>query len=376
MLWLSVISLILWGYFFVARGRFWLANQRLPENNSSDSHHSKNWPDVVVIIPARNEASTVGITVRSLFAQKYPGKIRIIVVDDNSKDGTAKAAGDDPRLTVIAGAPLKPGWTGKTWALQQGIVAAGNPQYLLLSDADIEHSPSNVRQLVVKAQTDDLALVSLMVRLHCKSFWEKLLIPAFVYFFQKLYPFPWVNNPHCKIAAAAGGCMLIRNKTLQSVGGLQEIRDKIIDDCALSALLKAHSAIWLGLTRNVCSLRSYNTLSAIWRMVTRSAFVQLRYSSILLLGTVMGMSIVYLLPPLALVFGSMLTSMLAGSAWILMSVSFLPTIRLYDLPIWFALFLPIAGLFYLLMTLHSAFQHWVGQGALWKGRVYTNRSDC
>jgi len=279
---------------------------------------------------------------------------------------------------VIDGQPLPAGWTGKLWAVSQGIDAAAEiapeARYLLLTDADIEHDPDSLRPLVAKAEANSLHLVSLMAKLRCKSRWEQLLIPAFVFFFQKLYPFPRVNNPRSGMAAAAGGCMLLRRDTLAAAGGIAAIRDRVIDDCALAALIKPLGPIWLGLTDRVHSLRAYPRLDDVWNMVARTAFVQLRHSALLLLGTVVGMALLYLVPPLAgiggLLAGERLIGNLGLAAWLLMTVAFGPTLKLYRLSMMEGFTLPYAALLYTLMTIDSARRHWRGEGGGWKGRTY------
>jgi len=330
---------------------------------------------VTAVIPARNEAATIGRTVGSLLAQDYPGELSVIVVDDNSDDGTAEAAGSDPRLRVIPGAPLADGWTGKLWAVSQGVREAGTaPDYLLLTDADIEHDPGNLKRLVYKAETDGRHLVSLMVKLRCESFWERLLIPAFVFFFQKLYPFPAVNDPNSRIAAAAGGCMLVRRETLEAAGGIDAIRSAVIDDCALARLIKKRGSIWLGLATRTRSLRAYDGLVEIWDMVARTAYVQLRHSPLALVGTLAGMAVIYLVPPLAFAVGTALRQGPLASAgmiaWLLMALAYAPTLALYGRFVAWALVLPVSAGLYTLMTLSSAMRHWRGRGAGWKGRHY------
>ncbi|CCQ73407.1 glycosyltransferase [Magnetospira sp. QH-2] len=371
---LALISLTIWIYLVAFRGRFWACDQMLPLVIGELS----DWPAVTAVIPARDEAETIGESLKSLLEQDYPGDLTVILIDDNSRDETGKvaraAAGDDPRLHILSGQPLPVGWVGKMWAMFQGVEAAGRispgAEYLLLTDADIRHGQGGVRRLVVKAETEKRDLVSLMVRLRCESFWEKLLVPAFVYFFQKLYPFPWVNNPGRAEAGAAGGCMLVRTEALAASGGIVAIRDRVIDDVALGKRLKAEGSIWLGLTKSVDSLRPYDGLSQIWRMVARTAFVQLEHSGLMLIGTVMGMALIYLLPPLGFLFGDLWVAAPAGAAWLLMTFSYGPTLRLYGLSPLRGLLLPVAALFYTLMTLDSARRHWMGRGGAWKGRHY------
>lgn len=375
---ISGLSLLIWLVLAFFRGGFWRADQRLDPAVDLDLEH---WPSVVAVIPARNEAETIGVTVTSLLRQTYRGQIRVIVVDDNSDDATAKAAGTDKDLHVIHGAALAEGWTGKLWAVNQGVQAideiAPDADYVLLTDADIAHDPDNLRQLVCKAITDNCHLVSLMVALRCVGFWEKLLIPAFVFFFQKLYPFPLVNNPAHPMAAAAGGCMLVRLQTLRQTGGIAPIRDRLIDDCALAAQIKRQGPIWLGLSTQTRSLRAYGKLSEIWLMVARTAFVQLDHSLCNLLGTIVAMVLIYLLPPVLLVYGlavhNPLLWLTAGGSCLLMGGLYRPTLMAYQMSLFRALTLPLAGLMYALMTLSSAARHWRGQGGAWKGRSYAKK---
>jgi hopene-associated glycosyltransferase HpnB len=370
-------------------------DQRFPEQTASPLNadalaraaDSTPLPVICAIIPARNEADVLPMTVRSLLRQTYAGKFQIILVDDQSTDGTAEVArqtaaalGRSSALTVINAEPLPAGWTGKLWAMEQGVryikTLETLPDYVLFTDADIAHDSGNLNRLVTKAQQDDLDLVSLMVLLRCQSVWEKFLIPAFVFFFQKLYPFPWVNNPKSRVAAAAGGCILIRLTVLEQIGGLQILRQALIDDCSLAIAVKKHGngKIWLGLTQTTLSLRPYDSLKTIWDMVARTAYTQLGYSPLLLGGTVFGMALVYLVSPIAAIVGlGTMNWILCGMGllgWGLMTIAYLPTIRLYQLaPLW-AICLPAIALLYNLMTIDSALRHWRGQGGAWKGRVY------
>lgn len=356
------------------RGGFWRADQMLP----AAPPELAVWPKVVAVIPARNEAATIGATVGSLLAGDYPGDFAVIVVDDMSDDGTAEATGRDARLTVIHSQPLQAGWTGKLWAMKQGLDAAdaghADAAYVLFTDADIEHDAESLRRLVGKAERDGLDLVSLMARLRCDGFWERLLIPAFVFFFQKLYPFPWVNDRARTTAAAAGGCMLVRRSALRAIGGVETIRDRLIDDCALAARVKRQGAIWLGFAAGVKSLRRYDTLGDVWNMVARTAFEQLGNSSLALIGTVAALAVVYLAPPLAAVgvLGGGWPGVAAGLAvwWGMMPLAFAPTLRLYGLPAAWGLTLPLAALLYMVMTVSSAIRTWRGRGGAWKGRHY------
>ncbi len=380
-LWLSLalLSLLIWMILLVGWGQFWRCDQRLPTTSRMDV---KIWPSVCAVIPARDEASMLPKTLRSLLRQNYPGRFQIILVDDQSSDGTADVArqtavelGKSDRLRILSGQPLPAGWSGKLWAVEQGIQAAQAPDYLLLTDADIIHAPNNLQQLVSHASAEKLDLVSLMVLLRCTSFWERFLIPAFVFFFRKLYPFSWVNDPSRKTAAAAGGCILVKRQTLAAAGGIEIVRQALIDDCALGAAIKnSGGRIWLGLSETTRSLRPYPSLGTIWTMVARTAFTQLGYSPLLLVGALVGMVLVYLVPPVAAIAGALLgnwpVAIIGLVTWLLMSLAYWPTVRLYRLsPLW-AYSLPAIALLYNLMTIDSAFRHWRGQGGAWKGRVY------
>ena len=373
MLVLAGLSLAVWVVLLFFRSRFWLADQRL-----EGAGDLTTWPDVAAIIPARNEAETIAKVISSLLNQDYPGEVRVIVVDDNSDDGTVSATGASEHLRVISGKSLEPGWSGKLWAISQGIesiddVLSGSA-YVLLTDADIVHDPDNLKRLIFKAESEGRQLVSLMVKLRCESFWERRLIPAFVFFFQKLYPFPAVNDPARPTAAAAGGCMLVHRDTLEDVGGIAAIRGELIDDCALARLIKAHGSIWLGLAPRTRSLRTYNSLSEIWDMVARTAFMQLNHSVSELLSTIMGMVVIYLIPPAAVISGMMMGGeyiMAMGSvAWGFMVVAYAPTLALYGFSPLRAFALPLVAGAYSLMTISSALRHWRGRGVAWKGRQY------
>lgn len=380
--WAAAVSCAAWVWLLLFRGNFWRADQRI-DPNATYSPPDDQWPVVAVVIPARNEAEGIGHAVTSLLGQDYPGAMNVFVVDDNSDDGTAEtaraAAGEhQDRLTIIAGAPLDAGWTGKLWAVSQGIARAQadlpGAEFLLLTDGDIAHGPDNLSQLVTKAKTENLALTSLMVKLRCDTRWERLLIPAFVFFFQKLYPFAWINNPTHKMAGAAGGCMLVRREALEAAGGIERIRDRVIDDCALAEALKPQGPIWLGLTEETHSLRRYDRLDGIWDMVTRTAFVQLDHSLLALCGAVAGMVLLYALPPVVAVGGLWAGNVsLAGAglgAWALMVLAAGPTLRLYGQSPLRGLLLPVAAVLYTLMTADSARRHYLGRGGAWKGRSY------
>jgi hopene-associated glycosyltransferase HpnB len=365
------LALASWIYLLLARGGFWLARER---DDRDEAAPPSAWPSVVAVVPARNEADVIARSLGSLLAQDYPGDVQVILVDDNSDDGTAQAARrleGAGRLTVLSGAPLERGWTGKLWAQSQGVALAARtaPDYLWLTDADIAHDPQTLRRLVARAQARGLALTSLMVRLTTESWAERLMIPAFVFFFAMLYPFAWVNDAKRSTAAAAGGCMLVRRETLEAAGGLAAIRGRIIDDCALGALIKRQGPIWLGLTSRSVSLRPYASLGEIGRMISRSAYAQLSFSPWLLAGTVAGMTIVYLAAPLATAFAQGLGQWTGLAAWLAMAGAFQPMLRLYGLsPLW-GLALPLVGLIYTLFTIASAVETWRGRGGMWKGRA-------
>jgi hopene-associated glycosyltransferase HpnB len=373
---LAFVGLAIWLYLVTARGGFWLCSQRDDWNSTPPAI----WPRVAAVIPARNEALGVGECVASLLRQDYPGEWAVILVDDDSTDGTASiamraaaAVDQQARFRVVAGQPLPTGWTGKLWAVKQGIevaqAGAVSPDYLLLTDADIVYEPRVLKALVTHAASKKVVLTSLMVKLRCESLAERGLIPAFIFFFQMLYPFAWVNRPDRATAAAAGGCMLVHADSLRQAGGIDAIRGALIDDCALASILKARGPIWLGLTERVRSIRPYPDVEEIRRMVARSAYAQLHYSPLLLAGTVLGMALTYLAPPVLALFASGTAQIFGAAAWVLMAVAFQPTLRLYRLsPLW-GLALPAIALCYMLFTLDSALQFTRGKGGRWKGRI-------
>ena len=380
---IAVIPLGIWLYLLLARGGFWRARER----DDADLPASRAvWPAVVAVIPARDEAANVGAAIGSLLRQDYSGAFSIVLVDDDSRDGTAQAARQaaqaaqaDQRLMVMRAQPLPKGWTGKLWAMKLGIEAASHvpqpPDYLLLTDADIVYSPDALRRLVARAQAGNFALTSLMVKLRCESFAERALIPAFVFFFALLYPFAWVNRADGATAAAAGGCMLVRPDALRQAGGIEAIRGALIDDCALAQALKPHGPIWLGLTHHVRSIRPYPRLGDIGRMVSRSAYAQLGYSPLLLAGTLAGLALTYLAPPMLALFASGMAQALGALTWVLMALSFQPVLRFYRRsPLW-GLALPAIALVYMAFTLDSAYQHVRGRGGSWKGRVQAKVSE-
>lgn len=371
---IAATSVAVWLYLIAARGSFWLSAER-----DGSGPTPAAWPDVIAVVPARNEAEGVGDTVGSLLRQNYPGKFSVVLVDDQSTDGTAdvarRTAGDDAeRLTVISGKPLPAGWTGKLWAMKQGVDEANAraPKYLLFTDADIVYEADALARLVSEAEAKSLVLNSLMVKLRCESFAERMLIPAFIFFFQMLYPFAWANRPAAPTAAAAGGCMLARRDALRAADGIEGIRGALIDDCALAASMKRQGPIRLSLTDRVRSIRGYPDFQDIRRMVARSAYAQLRYSPLLLAGMVIGMALTYLAPVAFTLFGHGVAQIAGLLAWVLMAVAFQPTLRFYRLsPLW-GLALPAIALVYLAFTLDSAYQHALGRGGMWKGRAQAN----
>jgi hopene-associated glycosyltransferase HpnB len=375
---IAFLALAAWLYLVVARGGFWLCLER----EDGEAPPPAVWPAVIAVVPARNEAACMAESIGSLLAQDYPGAFEVILVDDDSTDGTADiarqaaATAADVRLRVIAGRPLPSGWTGKLWAVKQGTDAAAaspsSPEYLLLTDADIVYAPDTLRRLVAKADRNGLVLTSLMAKLRCDSPAERALIPAFIFFFQMLYPFAWVNRPSNPTAAAAGGCMLVRAEALRRAGGIDAIRTALIDDCALARVMKMQGPIWLGLTERVRSIRAYPLLDDIRQMVARSAYAQLRYSPVLLAATVLGLALVYLAPPLLALLAGGVAAWLGLAAWALMALAVQPTLRFYRVsPLWGPA-LPAIAFLYMLFTLDSAWASARGRGGLWKGRVHAS----
>ncbi|MFF3177678.1 glycosyltransferase [Streptomyces sp. NPDC057900] len=376
--WIAVGSLAAWVWLLLGQGFFWRTDQRLP-----DSTEPADWPSVAIVVPARDEADMLPMSLPSLMAQDYPGPAEIFLVDDCSEDGTGDLAralavrhGGLPVTVVSPGEPA-PGWTGKLWAVRHGMALARtrDPDYLLLTDADIAHEPDSLRELVAAAESGGVDLVSQMARLRVQSTWERLVVPAFVYFFSQLYPFRWVNRAGARTAAAAGGCVLLRTEAAVRAGVPESIRQAVIDDVSLArAVRDSGGRIWLGLADRVDSVRPYPCLADLWRMISRSAYAQLRHNPLLLLGTVLGLALVYLAPPVTLVAGLLAPNSLAawtgGVAWVVMAGTYMPMLGYYRQSLWLAPLLPFTALLYLLMTVDSAVQHYRGRGAAWKGRTY------
>lgn len=398
----ALVAVLAWVYLLAGHGGFWRTDQRLPSGDPG--WRPERWPSVVAVVPARDEAAILPLTLPSLLAQEYPGEFAVLLVDDGSTDGTgavaaglggdgaggAGAAGRAPVRVVPAGPPPA-GWAGKVHAMATGLAAAGESDYVLFTDADIGYAPGTLTALVRAAAAGDRALVSQMALLRADTGWERLIVPAFVYFFAQLYPFRWVNRPGSRTAAAAGGCMLVRRATLAAAGGLAPIAGARIDDVALGRLLKRpplRANCWLGFSTEVRSHRPYPRLAGLWDMIARSAYVQLRYSPVLLGLTLLGLLWLYAVPPVAALAGlAGLAGLAAGAAgagsaaaagwcaaaglagWLLMSVSFLPVLRLYRLGGWRAPWLPAIALLYAAMTADSARRYYAGRGGEWKGRT-------
>jgi hopene-associated glycosyltransferase HpnB len=368
---LGVVCLAIWTYLLLGRGGFWRMGER---DDRDEAAPPARWPSVAAVVPARNEADVIARSIGSLAAQDYPGDFRIILVDDHSEDGTAEAAaGLGERVEILRGAPLPPGWTGKLWAMKQGAERAATldpaPDYILFTDADIAHTPENLARLTARAERGQLVLTSLMAKLTVETPAERMLIPAFVFFFAMLYPFSQANDPKRSLAAAAGGCMLVRRDALEAAGGVAAIRGEIIDDCALARLMKRQGPIWLGLTERAQSLRPYQSANAIARMVARSAYAQLGFSPWLLAATVLGMLLVYVTPPALTVFAHGPAVVMGFAAWAMMIIAFQPILKFYRRPAIWGLNLPLIGALYTMYTLQSAWDVWRGRGGMWKGRA-------
>ncbi|MDQ0935497.1 hopene-associated glycosyltransferase HpnB [Streptomyces turgidiscabies] len=377
--WIAAGSLAAWLWLLLCQGFFWRTDIRLPAYDREPD----SWPSVCVVVPARDEAAVLPLSLPSLLAQDYPGRAEVFLVDDGSSDGTGELARDLARrhggLPLTVDSPGEPpaGWTGKLWAVRHGIglARARGPEYLLLTDADIAHAPDSLRELVAAARGGGFDAVSLMARLRVESVWERLVVPAFVYFFAQLYPFRRIARKGTRTAAAAGGCVLLRAETADRARIPDAIRHAVIDDVALARAVKGGGGhIWLGLAERVDSVRPYPRLHDLWRMVSRSAYAQLRHSPPLLLGTVLGLTLVYLVPPFALLAGLATgtppAAVCGGLAWLVMAGTYAPMLRYYGQRLWLAPLLPFTAFLYLLMTVDSAVQHYRGRGAAWKGRTY------
>jgi hopene-associated glycosyltransferase HpnB len=385
-----VVSAAAWAYLLAAHGGYWLTGQRLPPA-AEPGRWPDEWPSVVAVVPARNEADMLPVTLPALLGQDYPGEFRVVLVDDGSGDDTAAIAvglggkslrDGGAQLAVVAGQPRPHGWAGKVWAMSQGAAAAEDTDYVLFTDADISWAPGALRELVAAAERDDRSLLSQMALLRAQTAWERVVVPAFVYFFAQLYPFRRVNDPASRTAAGAGGCMLIRKPALDKAGGLEPISGALIDDVALATLLKGDGdRCWLGLTTRVTSVRPYPRLADLWHMIARSAYTQLRYSPALLAGTIAGLLLLYAAPPAGAIAGLAATAAggagpaaaiagLAGLAgWALMTVSYVPMLRLYRLSVLRAPTLPLIAVLYAMMTADSARRHYSGRAVSWRGRA-------
>ncbi|MET9385609.1 glycosyltransferase [Streptomyces sp. NPDC002928] len=388
--WTAAASLAAWLWLLLFQGFFWRTDIRLPPREDPQA-----WPSVCVVVPARDEAAVLSASLPSLLAQDYPGRAEVFLVDDGSSDGTGALARELAErhggLPLTVGSPGEPpaGWTGKLWAVRHGIglAHARDPEYLLLTDADIAHAPDSLRRLVAAARTGEFDVVSQMARLRVASPWERLVVPAFVYFFAQLYPFRRISKKNkenkktnkkkgTRTAAAAGGCILLRADAAERARIPDAIRHAVIDDVALArAVKRAGGRVWLGLADAVDSVRPYPRLHDLWRMVSRSAYAQLRHNPLLLAGTVTGLALVYLVPSVALFAGAATGSApaagLGAAAWLVMAGTYVPMLRYYRQPLWLAPLLPFTAFLYLLMTVDSAVQHYRGRGAAWKGRTYT-----
>jgi hopene-associated glycosyltransferase HpnB len=363
---LAILALLIWIYLIFGHGTFWQAGPVLP------SAIPATRPSVAIVVPARDEAQVIEATIRSLLAQDYAGPFRLILVDDNSTDNTAAIARaiSDSRLTVMPGTPRPTGWSGKLWAASQGVAEAGNADLVLLTDADIMHQQAHLSCLVAWIERNDLDLASEMVKLTCDSLAEQAFVPAFVYFFQLLYPFSWVNDSLRSTAAAAGGTILVRRRALQRIGGLQSVSGALIDDVALAKAVKKGGSIWLGHADLASSVRPYPSAADIWRMIARTAFVQLRFSALLLVATILGMALIWLVPPGVALLGHGRAMWCGWAAWLMLTGSYLPTLHRFGRsPLW-APFLPAVAAFYMAATIGSAVNHFSGRGVAWKGRAY------
>ncbi len=376
---IAAIPLVIWIYLFFLRGNFWQLHE-----DTAEPEPLACWPRVVAIVPARNEAEAIARAVASLARQDYPGEFSVIIVDDHSSDGTgalamkaAQECGSSERISIHSAAELPQGWTGKVWAMNEGVRAAAvqTPEFFWFTDADIEHAPDTLRRLVVRADEDSLDLASLMVLLRARTFPERLLIPPFLYFFLTLYPPRRIADAKSLTAGAAGGCILLRRTALGRIGGLAAIQNEVIDDCALArAVKKSGGKIWMRLTRASVSMRSYRTFAEIRDLIARTAFTQLRYSFVFLIATLIGLLGTYVLPVVSFFQGDDPAWFLAATAICLMAVSFGVIVRFYDLRFLWTLTLPIAAMFYAYATCISAVRYWLGRGAQWKGRAQATKN--
>jgi hopene-associated glycosyltransferase HpnB len=393
---LGIITLGIWLHLFFGRGWFWRVGKLDADREPLET--PGEWPQVMAVVPARNEEETIGRAVAGLVKQNYPGAFFVVVVDDHSEDATAGIAqqvadesGVGERVRIVSASALAEGWTGKLWALNEGVFNGGVtmsgasgtevpaatpevPTYYWFTDADVEHAPDTLRRLVVRAERDKLELASLMVLLQAKTLPERALIPAFLYFFLMLYPPKWIADEELGTAGAAGGCILLRREALARIGGLQAIRGEVIDDCALAKAVKLSGGkVWMGLTRKSTSLRAYGTFGEIRDLIARTAFTQLRYSALLLTGTLAAMFLTYFAPVILLFAHDSTSRTLGFVAWLFMTLSFLPTVRFYRLSIVWTPLLPLTAVFYTYATWVSAMRYWMGKGGHWKGRTQAPR---
>lgn len=378
---LNGLACLIWLYLLFFNGWFWLAGEKLENKIAARDE----WPEIIAVIPARNEADTIGAVLKSHLETDYPGRFSVIVIDDQSEDETGSIirAFDAENVHIIEGKPLPEGWSGKLWAVHNGLMAvdkiAPDAGYVLLSDADIMHEPHTLRRLLQKAVSEKRALVSVMAHLDARGLWGSLLMPAFIFFFQKLYPFPLTNSIRKNTAGAAGGCMLVERQALHDIGGVAYIRGDLIDDCAFAAAIKGKTgkrrSIWLGFDRGVISLRDNRKFASIWNMVTRTAYTQLGYSPLVLLGVTLGMILTYLIAPISFLtfpfHGSMVVLALASASWLASIIAYAPTLIRYHKSLFLAILLPFTVVIYLVMTIASAIKHWYGSGGSWKGRTYS-----
>ena len=376
---LSIIAVGIWTYLLLFRGFFW---REAP--HAAPDFALEIWPEVVVVTPARNEADVVGQSMAALLAQDYPGTIHIVLVDDDSTDGTAEAAEraaaksqTHHKLTVVKNAALAPGWTGKMWAVNRGLSEAErlapDAKYVLLTDADILHERTSLRQLVSRAEQGGFKMVSLMARLKTETLAERALIAAYIFYFQKLYPFSWVRDAGNKVAGAAGGCMLVDRAALNGIGGIAAIRGALIDDCALGKAIKTQGPIWLGLADGVASLRGYPRWGDVWMLIARSAFTQLGFSAAMLAVSTIMMLATYVLPPALVLFAAGPARLLGAAAFVAMLFAYQPILRYHRLSALWALAMPLVASFYTAATIDSALRYWSGRGGQWKGRMQAQR---